>query len=391
MTLKGPFGAALAALLLVTGAGYGRIAAQAPSGIPRTADGNRTCKASGRCRIARPTTCGFTSRAHEMPAGQSVVEGDEIPYQPWAAEKQRKNFANRATDDPLNALLHAGRAAHHVPRVSVPDLPDERSRRDHVRVVAGLSAHLHERPADDARGHRVVDGQLARAMGGRRARRGGHGPQRPHVARRGRQLPQRGAEGHERYALRDANTIDYEVTIEDPKVFTRPWKIRMPLHRQTERGRACSSTSARRRKKRRTARSSPTRARGIRPHAPAGAPFDPRASGRNCRRGCRHGATKHRPTATRPVGLVRAGRRRRELRPRKRREQEVLTPPSRGIVVDPTDGKLPYQRWARAERDRPHTAAPRLRRSDGALLRRPACRARSTCRRPCTSCSRATS
>jgi len=27
----------------------------------------------------------------------------------------------------------------------------------------------------------------------------------------------------------------YEVTIEDPKVFTRPWKITMPLYRHIER------------------------------------------------------------------------------------------------------------------------------------------------------------
>ena len=38
----------------------------------------------------------------------------------------------------------------------------------------------------------------------------------------------------ERYTLRDVDTIEYEVTIEDPKVFTRPWKISMALHRQTD-------------------------------------------------------------------------------------------------------------------------------------------------------------
>jgi len=29
-------------------------------------------------------------------------------------------------------------------------------------------------------------------------------------------------------------SIRYEVTIEDPKTFTRPWKISMPLYRRME-------------------------------------------------------------------------------------------------------------------------------------------------------------
>jgi hypothetical protein len=38
----------------------------------------------------------------------------------------------------------------------------------------------------------------------------------------------------ERYSAIDANTLNYEATIEDPKVFTRPWKISMPLYRHRE-------------------------------------------------------------------------------------------------------------------------------------------------------------
>ena len=39
----------------------------------------------------------------------------------------------------------------------------------------------------------------------------------------------------ERYTPGDANTILYQATIEDPKVFTRPWKIAFPLGRNPDR------------------------------------------------------------------------------------------------------------------------------------------------------------
>ena len=38
----------------------------------------------------------------------------------------------------------------------------------------------------------------------------------------------------ERYSPISADAIRYEVTIEDPKVFTRPWTIAMPLYRRLE-------------------------------------------------------------------------------------------------------------------------------------------------------------
>jgi hypothetical protein len=38
----------------------------------------------------------------------------------------------------------------------------------------------------------------------------------------------------ERYTLISADVINYEAIIEDPKVFSRPWKISMPLYRHLE-------------------------------------------------------------------------------------------------------------------------------------------------------------
>ena len=38
----------------------------------------------------------------------------------------------------------------------------------------------------------------------------------------------------ERLTPTDATHINYEVTLEDPKVFTRPWKMNMTLYRRVE-------------------------------------------------------------------------------------------------------------------------------------------------------------
>src|SRR5262245_30863628 len=55
---------------------------------------------------------------HRLPAGFGFVEGGVIPYQPWAAAKQKENFANRAALDPMNKCYRPG-----VPRVTYVDFP----------------------------------------------------------------------------------------------------------------------------------------------------------------------------------------------------------------------------------------------------------------------------
>jgi hypothetical protein len=38
----------------------------------------------------------------------------------------------------------------------------------------------------------------------------------------------------ERFTMTDADTIAYEVTVEDPPVYTRPWKVSLLLHRDAD-------------------------------------------------------------------------------------------------------------------------------------------------------------
>src|SRR5206468_7793605 len=40
----------------------------------------------------------------------------------------------------------------------------------------------------------------------------------------------------ERFTAQDPYHLNYEVTIEDPKVFTRPWKMSLPIYRRREKG-----------------------------------------------------------------------------------------------------------------------------------------------------------
>lgn len=53
-----------------------------------------------------------------VPAGLGVVDGNEIPYRPEAAAKQRANFANRATLDPETKCWLPG-----VPRATYMGFP----------------------------------------------------------------------------------------------------------------------------------------------------------------------------------------------------------------------------------------------------------------------------
>ena len=95
--------AVLASVLAASGLTLIRAQAQAQAqtaSIPRTADGHPDF--SGVWQVLN--TAAWDIQAHQahdgVPAGLGIVEGNEIPYQPWAVAKKKENFEQRATADP---------------------------------------------------------------------------------------------------------------------------------------------------------------------------------------------------------------------------------------------------------------------------------------------------
>lgn len=174
-----------------------------------------------------PTTWG-------LPAGPGVVEGREIPYQPWALAKKKENFANRMTLDPLAKCNMPG-----VPRAAYMNLAFQIVQTPKYVVIMYEYSHTNRIVYTD--GSRHVEG-IDFWMGDSRGRwegdalvvdvanfndqtwfdmAGNFHSEALHVV--------------ERYTRTGPGTLQYDVTIEDPKVFTRPWKISMPIYRVAER------------------------------------------------------------------------------------------------------------------------------------------------------------
>lgn len=286
---------------------------------------------------------------HGMPAGRGVVVGGEIPYQPWAAEQQRVNFSNRATADPLASCYLPG-----VPRVMYMEFPFHIFQTDqHVAITFEWSQVYRLIYATD--GPALYAG-VESWMGHSRGRWEGDVLVVEVTDQNDRTWFDAAGNFHsaalrliERYQLRDADTIDYEVTVEDPEVFTRPWTMRMQLHRQTRMDRIleyqcqaeAEEASGDFEREQRTWYPAPVPADNAPFDADAGAPRPALAAPAEIPR-----LADGTPDLT-GYYMSDAGGANYGL---ETQTGSALTPPSRGVVVDPADGVLPYQAWARAER-----------------------------------------
>src|SRR5262249_35245204 len=164
--------------------------------------------------------------------GLSVVEGDTIPYLPAALNKKKENFANRVKLDPEVKCYMPG-----VPRATYMPYPFQivQSTQNIMFVYeyAGAVRVVNMGQATKPPAASWMGCSTGRWDGGRLVidvtsqgedtwldRSGNFHSDALHVV--------------ERYTPRSADTLMYEATIEDPKTFSRPWKISMPLYRHIE-------------------------------------------------------------------------------------------------------------------------------------------------------------
>ncbi len=224
--------------LLVTAA-----AGQTPAyKAPRSADGKPNLNGIWQAlneaswdvegHAATPGIVTALGAAAAVPPGMGVVEGGPIPYQPAAAARKKENFEKRLTLDPEIKCYLPG-----VPRATYMPFPFQIIQTQKyimmvhtfARAVRTIYMDDHkEAPADSwmgwSNGHWEGETLVVDTTGFNDQtwfdRAGNFHSDALHVV--------------ERFTATGPDHLLYEATIEDPKVFTRPWKMSMPIYRRVD-------------------------------------------------------------------------------------------------------------------------------------------------------------
>ena len=167
-----------------------------------------------------------------IPAGQGIVEGNEIPYKPAALEKKKQNKANWPAEDPEAKCYMPG-----IPRANYMPYPFQiiQSNKDILMAYEFASANRlinmgkpTEAGSDTwmgtSNGHWEGDTLVVDVTGLNGLswfdRAGNYGSDKLHVV--------------ERYNRSSNDVLNYQATLDDPSVFTKPWKINLPLYKRAE-------------------------------------------------------------------------------------------------------------------------------------------------------------
>jgi hypothetical protein len=168
-----------------------------------------------------------------VPAGQGVVKEGLIPYLPSALAKRRENYANRRTEDPEAKCFMAG-----VPRSNYMPYPFQIVQAptqvsilyEYVHTFRNIHLNSPHPPGPiewwmgDSRGKWEGETLVVDVV---------HFSDQTWLDRSGN-YHSNSLHVVERYTRTGPDHILYEATMEDPKVFARPWTISLPLYRRQE-------------------------------------------------------------------------------------------------------------------------------------------------------------
>lgn len=235
-TLMGPTLWAVAACLVSS-----LVTAQT-AGIPRRGDGrpdiNGIWQTLGTAnwnlegQAASPGAVETLGAIGAVPAGLGVVEGGSIPYLPDAKRQRDANFVARRTEDPEAKCFMPG-----VPRATYLSHPFQIFQTDgdilltyeFAGAVRNIFMSEHIEPLIESwmgwSNGRWDGDTLVVDVGGQNGqtwldRAGNFASANVRVT--------------ERYTLMGPNHMQYEATVEDASVYSRPWTISMPLYRRVE-------------------------------------------------------------------------------------------------------------------------------------------------------------
>jgi len=166
------------------------------------------------------------------PPGYGIVDGDEIPYLPAAAARQKRNYETRFKEDPEVKCFMPG-----VPRANYMPYPLQIFHSDSAMLIAYQFAGAARIVNLGAPQPSAIDSW----MGVSNARWDGDTlvvdvtgfTGQAWLDRAGNQA---GPALHvvERYTFAGPDAIDYSATLTDPQTFSRPWSMHFRLHRNSD-------------------------------------------------------------------------------------------------------------------------------------------------------------
>jgi hypothetical protein len=216
---------------------------QAPAGrLPRTADGKpnltgiwqvlNTANWDLEAHQARMGAVVALGAAFSVPPGPGVVEGNEIPYRPEMLARKRENGEHWLARDPEVKCFMPG-----IPRATYMPYPFQIVQSADTIMMAyefaSASRVVRMNSKERSPAPAWMGWSVGRWEGDTLAIDVTDHMEETWFDRAGN-FHSGDLRVTERYSMTDPNTLHYEATITDPTVFTRPWKIVMPLYRHVE-------------------------------------------------------------------------------------------------------------------------------------------------------------